>query len=89
MNIQSKGKQAVLDFINKEGRLPTYNEFFDIYTDHVLKEQSECWRTVNGPKNFDKPMWRITSSANIWFKYSVGQLVMEGKLKLDFTYKGE
>ena len=79
-NKPSKGKIELLKFIKENNRIPTYTEAFDIYTDHVLKEQTECWMTVNGPTIFDKPLWRIQNSAWSWFKMTIGILVIEGKI---------
>lgn len=79
-NKPSKGKTELLKFIKENDRIPVYAEAFDIYTDHVLKEQSECWMTVNGLKSFDKPLWRINGNALSWFKATLGSLLIEGKI---------
>lgn len=82
MNIQSNGKKEVLNFINKNGRIPTFNEALDIYTENVLRSQRQCWLTVNGHKSSDKPMWKIIDSAKSWFRYAIGQLVIEGSIAI-------
>lgn len=78
----NKGQEEIIKFCQKNGRIPSFDEAFDIYTDHVLKSQTECWMTVNGEKSFDKPLWRIKDSAWSWFKFAMGTLVIKGKLKI-------
>lgn len=78
----TKAQKVLRDFIKKESRIPTFDEIFDIYTEHVMQTSYHCYLTMEGTKNADYGLLWLEDKAMHWVKLNLGSLVCQGEISV-------
>lgn len=84
-------KHKLINLIRKKGRLLTFDEAFDFYTENIMRNSPSCkwnpWKNQGRGKWEDYTMDELKQKAGFWHRHAVGALAMEGWLEIQITRK--
>ena len=82
-NKPSKGQEKLLRSILNRRNLPTKDDVFNIYVNHVVKER--CKEIIVSPQKrwrHEKGYNTLYQASRIWYASALGSLIIKGKINL-------
>lgn len=80
----TKAQEKLLDYIRKHNQLPSLDEATDMYVSSSLRSDGRCLRTSSKVHVLEHKYTVLKSSAEAWLKSSIGSLVLQKELNIEF-----
>lgn len=78
------GQEKLKNFMKLNKRIPTFNEAFDLYVEFVMRAKNACRISPYSRKREDLKLWEIENAARLWFRNSLGSLLLQGEFEIFF-----